>query len=120
MKFRLLLLCGVVLLGGCKRELYSNLDEAEANQMLALLMYNEIPVNKTVSKEGVGLEVESARIVDAVEVLRHHGLPRRKTATIQDLFPSGQLVSSPGQEEEKLNYFKGQQIERLLSSMDGV
>ncbi|WP_222946853.1 type III secretion system inner membrane ring lipoprotein SctJ [Caballeronia sp. EK] len=115
-----MLLWALLVLGGCKSELYSNLDEADANQMLALLIYNKIPASKTASKEGVGLSVDSDRFVDAVEVLRQHGLPQRKTATIQDLFPSGQLVSSPEQEEAKLNYLKSQQIEKMLSSIDGV
>ena len=115
------LLLGVLpLLAGCKSELYSKLDETEANQMLALLIYNKIPADKEVSKEGISLRVEEDRFVDAVEVLRQNGLPRHKTVTMQDLFPSGQLVSSPEQEEAKLSYLKSQQLEKMLASMDGV
>ncbi|WP_421195719.1 type III secretion system inner membrane ring lipoprotein SctJ [Aeromonas jandaei] len=120
MKTAILMLGVLCLLGGCKSELYSKLDEAEANQMLALLIYNKIQADKTVDKEGVTLRVEQEHFVDAVEVLRQNGLPRRRTVTMQDLFPSGQLVSSPEQEEAKLNYLKSQQIEKMLSSMDGV
>lgn len=120
MRSWIVLLCALSLLVGCKSELYGKLDEIEANQMLALLIYNKIPAHKTVGKEGVSLQVEGDRFVDAVEVLRHHGLPRHKTTTMQDLFPSGQLVSSPEQEEAKLNYLKSQQLEKMLSSMDGV
>ncbi len=116
-----LLLLGLMpLLTGCKSELYSKLDETEANQMLALLIYNKIPADKEVSKEGISLRVEEDRFVDAVEVLRQNGLPRPKTVTMQDLFPSGQLVSSPEQEEAKLSYLKSQQLEKMLASMDGV
>lgn len=115
-----ILLLSVLLLAGCKSELYSKLDESEANQMLALLMYNHIPADKETAKDGVTLKVERDRFVDAVEVLRQNGLPRRKTVTMQDLFPSGQLVSSPEQEEAKLSYLKSQQLEKMLSSMDGV
>ncbi|AXE30571.1 EscJ/YscJ/HrcJ family type III secretion inner membrane ring protein [Chromobacterium phragmitis] len=115
----LLLVCALLLIG-CKSELYSKLDEAEANQMLALLMYNRIPAEKRADKEGVGLFVDEDRFVDAVEVLRQNGLPRRKAVGMQDLFPSGQLVSSPEQEEAKLNYLKSQQLEQMLSRMDGV
>lgn len=115
-----LLLCALPLLAGCKSELYSKLDETEANQMLALLIYNKIPADKEVAKDGISLRVDDDRFVDAVEVLRQNGLPRRKTVTMQDLFPSGQLVSSPEQEEAKLSYLKSQQLEKMLSSMDGV
>lgn len=116
-----ILLFGLLpLLSGCKSELYSKLDEKEANQMMALLIYNNIPADKRVEKEGVTLLVERERFVDAVEVLRQNGLPRRKTVTMQELFPSGQLVTSPEQEEAKLNFLKSQQIEKMLGSMDGV
>ena len=116
----LLLLCLLPLLAACKRELYSKLDETEANQMLALLMYNQIPADKEAAKEGTTLRVDEAHFVNAVEILRQHGLPRRKTVTMQDLFPSGQLVSSPRQEDAKLTFLKGQQLEKMLTSMDGV
>lgn len=116
----LLLLCLLPLLAACKRDLYSKLDETEANQMLALLMYNQIPADKEVSKEGTALRVDEAHFVNAVEVLRQNGLPRRKTVSMQDLFPSGQLVSSPRQEDAKLTFLKGQQLEKMLASMDGV
>ncbi|MFL9708850.1 EscJ/YscJ/HrcJ family type III secretion inner membrane ring protein, partial [Aeromonas veronii] len=79
-----------------------------------------IQADKSVEKEGVTLRVDQDRFVDAVEVLRQNGLPRRRTVTMQDLFPSGQLVSSPEQEEAKLNYLKSQQLEKMLGSMDGV
>lgn len=116
----LLLLCLLPLLTACKRELYSKLDETEANQMLALLIYNKIPADKEAAKEGATLRVDEEHFVNAVEVLRQNGLPRRKTVTMQDLFPSGQLVSSPKQEEAKLTFLKGQQLEKMLASMDGV
>lgn len=88
--------------------------------MLALLIYNRIHADKSVEKDGITLRVDPEHFVDAVEVLRQNGLPRRRVVTIQDLFPSGQLVSSPEQEEAKLSYLKSQQLEKMLGSMDGV
>ncbi|MFM5540445.1 type III secretion system inner membrane ring lipoprotein SctJ [Aeromonas veronii] len=120
MRAVLLILCVLPLLGGCKSELYTRLDETEANEMLALLIYNQIPADKALDKEGVKITVAQERFVDAVEVLRQNGLPRRRTITMQELFPSGQLVSSPEQEKAKLNYLKSQQLEKMLGSMDGV
>lgn len=117
---RLISLLLLLLLVGCKSELYTKLDEGEANQMLALLIYNHIPADKVTSKEGVTILVEQERFLDAIEVLRHNGLPRRKSITMEDIFPSGQLVTSPEQEEAKLNYFHSQQLEDMLNNMDGV
>ncbi|MBJ7262941.1 MAG: EscJ/YscJ/HrcJ family type III secretion inner membrane ring protein, partial [Burkholderiaceae bacterium] len=52
------ILCIVLSLAGCKSELYGRLDETEANQMLALLIYNKIAAQKSAGKEGIALQVD--------------------------------------------------------------
>ncbi|HGJ5876265.1 MAG TPA: type III secretion system inner membrane ring lipoprotein SctJ [Arsenophonus sp.] len=120
LKYLCLLL--VLFLTGCKVELYHNLPQDEANQMVALLMLNHIDVNSEIdSKTGkVTLQIEKDKFIDAVEILRQNGYPKAQYVGIEDLFPAGQLVSSPAQEEAKMRYLKEQQLERTLSSMDGV
>ncbi|MDR5612033.1 type III secretion system inner membrane ring lipoprotein SctJ [Candidatus Arsenophonus nilaparvatae] len=120
LKYLCLLL--VLFLTGCKVELYRNLPQDEANQMVALLMLNHIDVNSEIdSKTGkVTLQIEKDKFIDAVEILRQNGYPKTQYVGIEDLFPAGQLVSSPAQEEAKMRYLKEQQLERTLSSMDGV
>jgi type III secretion protein J len=109
------------LMGGCKVELYRNLSEAEANTMLARLLLHHIDAEKKVLKgETAQILVEQSQFVDAVEVLRQSGLPRKSPVTIQDLFPSGQLVTSPAQEQAKIIYLKEQELDHMLRSMDGV
>lgn len=110
-----------LMLLGCKVELYSELSEAEANHMLALLLLRNIDASKETTKGGgVMLKVSKAQFVNAVELLRQDGLPHKKVATMEDLFPSGQLVTSPVQEHAKILYLKEQQLEKMLQSMDGV
>lgn len=110
-----------LMLLGCKIELYSDLSEAEANHMLALLLLRNIEASKETSKGGgVTLKVDKQQFVNAVELLRQEGLPHKKVATLEDLFPSGQLVTSPVQEHAKLLYLKEQQLEKMLQTMDGV
>ena len=120
LKYLCLLL--VLFLTGCKVELYRNLPQDEANQMVALLMLNHIDVNSEIdSKTGkVTLQIEKDKFIDSVEILRQNGYPKAQYVGIEDLFPAGQLVSSPVQEEAKMRYLKEQQLERTLSSMDGV
>ncbi|MDR5616360.1 type III secretion system inner membrane ring lipoprotein SctJ [Arsenophonus sp.] len=120
LKYLCLLL--VLFLTGCKVELYRNLPQDEANQMVALLMLNHIDVNSEIdSKTGkVTLQIEKDKFIDAVEILRQNGYPKTQYVGIEDLFPAGQLVSSPAQEEAKMRYLKEQQLERTLSSIDGV
>ncbi|KAB7897040.1 type III secretion protein SsaJ [Serratia sp. Leaf50] len=113
----LLALC----LTGCKVDLYSGLTEADANQMLALLMLRNIDSEKQVVKENnVTVRVEQSQFVDAVEVLRQHGLPAKPTDSMNEIFPAGQLVTSPVQEQAKINYLKEQLLEKMLRAMDGV
>lgn len=113
----LLILC----LSGCKVELYSGLSEPEANQMLALLMLRNIDSEKRIIKEGnITIMVSKDQFMEAVETLRQHGLPTRRTETMSDLFPPGQLVTSPVQEQAKIYYLKEQLLEKMLRDMDGI
>lgn len=110
-----------LVLAGCKIDLYSNLPESEANQMLALLMLRNIEADKKIVKDSnVTIRVDKAQFVDAIEVLRQNGFPQKITATMDDLFPSGQLVTSPAQEIAKITYLKEQQLEKMLLEMDGI
>ncbi|TDR76588.1 type III secretion system inner membrane ring lipoprotein SctJ [Paludibacterium purpuratum] len=117
---RLLCLLMLMMLAGCKTDLYSRLEEGEANRMMALLLSNRIAVDKLRDKDGVTLRVDEARFVDAIELLRQNGLPRKPLVGIEDLFPSGQLVSSPEQEGAKLRYVKSQEMEKMLANIEGV
>ncbi|WP_028534036.1 type III secretion system inner membrane ring lipoprotein SctJ [Paludibacterium yongneupense] len=116
-----LCLCCLLMLCACKVDLYSGLSEQEANQMLALLMLRHIDARKQSAKDGlVLLQVEKSQFVDAVEVLRQHGLPSPRRDGMSELFPAGQLVTSPVQEQAKMAYLKEQQLEKMLAGMDGV
>lgn len=120
LKWSLLLL--VLTLTGCKVDLYRDLPQDEANQMVALLMLNHIDASAESDQKtaNVTLTIEKDQFINAVELLRQNGFPKPHYANIEDLFPSGQLVTSPAQEEAKMGYLKEQQLERTLSSMDGV
>lgn len=116
-----LLLSTILLLSSCKIVLHRNLSEDEANEILSLLLISKIDAEKKIVKSGdIDLMVEKEQFSDAVEVLRQYGLPRAKTKTMQDVFPSGGLVSSPFEEHAKIAYLKEQQIQKMLNSLNGV
>jgi type III secretion protein J len=116
-----LLLCILFLLSGCRIELYSNLSELEANQMMALLKSNDVDADKIVGKDGTQtLRVKENAFVSAIETLSQNGYPRKKFVSAEELFPSGQLISSPSQEKTRINYLKEQSLERMLSHIEGV
>jgi type III secretion protein J len=110
----------VLALAGCKVELHRSLSETEANQMLALLLVSGLQADKRADANGMTVRIERGDFVRGVEVLRQHGMPREKRASVEDVFPSGQLVSSPVQEQAKLVFLKEQRLERMLASLDGV
>ncbi|RLV59782.1 EscJ/YscJ/HrcJ family type III secretion inner membrane ring protein [Parashewanella curva] len=123
MRIRFLLFIPLILLlAGCKVELYRNLSQEEANQMVALLRLNDISASTQVDdKTGMAtLMIDEHKFINAVALLRQNGLPKPKYADIEDLFPSGQLVTSPAQEEAKIAFLKEQQLERTLSNIEGV
>lgn len=111
----------IMSLTACNVELYSGLAQSEANQMLALLMLHHIDAEKQQNKDGtVTLNVDRKHFIDAVELLRQNGFPRRNYVTVDKIFPANQLVTSPGQEQAKMIYIKEQQLESMLSHIEGV
>lgn len=120
-RYRVFTLFLVVLLSGCKVDLYSGLSEVDANQMLSLLASSQVDAIKVADKSGgLTLQVEKDDFVRAVEILRQNGFPRRAWRSVDDLFPSGQLVTSPVQEQAKIQFLREQSLERMLGNIEGV
>lgn len=118
---RLALILGLaLLLTGCRVELYSALPENDANQMLAILMQHHIDADKQPGTGGVTLRVEQSQFINAVELLRLNGFPRRSYVSAATMFPPNQLVVSPAEEQQKIVFLNEQRIERMLSQMEGV
>ncbi|PKH21804.1 EscJ/YscJ/HrcJ family type III secretion inner membrane ring protein [Enterobacterales bacterium CwR94] len=110
-----------LLLVGCKSTLFSNLSENEANEILALLKWQNIEADKQQEKDGkVSVRVDAEQFVNAVELLRQNGLPRPSSVKFENLFPVDQLISSPVQERAKIIFLKEQQLESMLRLMNGV
>ncbi|EBY6849571.1 EscJ/YscJ/HrcJ family type III secretion inner membrane ring protein [Salmonella enterica subsp. enterica] len=111
----------VLILAGCRVDLYGNLSENDANHMLALLLSNKISAEKKSDKaNGFSLAVDENDFVKAIEVLRQNGYPRKDFRSVEELFPSGQLVTSPMQEAEKIKFLQQQSLEKMLTDVEGV
>lgn len=119
-KYVAMFFCACILTG-CKTDLYSNLSELDANQMLALLNSNGVDAAKKEDKgKALKIIVEEDDFGRAVEILRQHGLPKKSYKSVEDLFPTGQLVTSPSQEMAKLIFIKEQELSKLLNDIEGV
>ena len=102
-------------------QLYSQLDEQEGNEMLALLLQHDISSRKRAAKDNmVSLEVNSHKIPEAMELLRKNGYPRDKFSTFKDLFNSDKLIATPYEDRTRYTYGLSQELADTLSRVDGV
>jgi type III secretion protein J len=118
-----ILLLACTLLVGCANDtLYSELDEQQANELMAALLGSGIAAHKTVSPSKKGWEVQVARsdFPYAMQVLKSRGLPRTSYQSLGEVFKKEGFASSAT--EEKARYLHGlsQELSRTLSLMPGV
>ncbi|GLS24694.1 type III secretion system inner membrane ring lipoprotein SctJ [Marinibactrum halimedae] len=110
-----------LLLMGCKVELYSGLQEKEGNEMLALLLSEGIKAEKAAGKGGsINLSVQEDQLTQAMDLLSRHSYPRKKYASINDVFPQGGLIQSPMADNARYAFAMSQDIASTLSNIDGV
>ncbi len=108
-------------LTGCKVDLYSNLQENEANEIMAVLLNHGIACDKILGKENrCSLRVEKSDVAKAIDLLKTLGYPREKFANIGEVFKKQGLVSSPAEERIRYIYALSQEIAETLSKIDGV
>ncbi|WP_213990338.1 EscJ/YscJ/HrcJ family type III secretion inner membrane ring protein [Sodalis sp. dw_96] len=112
----------VLALTACKDEpLLKELDQQQANEIIATLQRNNIEAAKSdKGKTGYSISVQKGDIPAAVDLLKIHGLPSRPRMEIAQLFPSDSLVSSPRAEKARLYSAIEQRLEQSLQTMDGV
>lgn len=110
------------LLAACAgQDVYANLQEAEANDMVAVLMNAGIQADKKIGeKENWSISVASGDFARAVEVLRANGLPREKFETLGTVFKKEGFTSSPLAEHARLIYGLSQELSNTISQIDGV
>lgn len=121
--FFLLLFLGVSLfLTGCgEKELYSNLSEKEANEMIAILIRNAIKANKLSGAENTYIvNVETQYFSEAVDILNNYGYPHDKFVGVGDVFKKSGLVSSPSEERIRYMHALSQDLQNTLCLISGV
>lgn len=121
-RWRLVPLAALCLaLAACKVGLYSNLNEQEANEMLAALSAQSLTAAKEqVGETGWQLQVEEGELGAALDVLRARGLPHDRFVSMGDVFQKQGLVSTPAEERMRYIYALSQELSQTLSQIDGV
>lgn len=111
----------LALLAGCNQELLVDLDQQQANEVVAVLQKHHINVDKQRAEKGkFKVTVSDNDFPAAVDVLRTYSLPSKPTVEISQIFPSDTLVSTPLAERARLISGVEQRLEQSLRSIDGV
>lgn len=113
-------LAALMLLAGCKTEVYQGLSEPQANAMMSVLLKNGIEPEKTQTKTGYTLSVESNRVAQTLELMRDHNLPRENYETMGDIFAAKGMISSATEEKARMTYALSQELSETFSAIDGV
>ena len=118
---RWILPCALALLAGCSdQELYSQLTERQANEMVAVLRSAGIAAEKQ-SQEGRFSVLTATRdFPQAVRVLNAQGYPRETFDTMGKVFKREGFVSSPLEERARLVHAMSQEISNTIASIEGV
>ena len=112
----------LILLVGCDRvELYSNLDEQDANEMQAILLRQGIDCEKIPGKDMTrGLRVSKSQLAASVEILKGYGYPKNKFTDLGTVFEKQGLVSSPHEDRIRYIYALSQEVAGTISQIEGV
>ena len=108
---------------GCDKEtrLNSNLEETQANLIVAALLDAGISAHKTAGDEGTwNVDVAESRFAEAANLLDKKGLPRRAYNGVGEVFKKSGMVSSPSEERIRFKDALAQDLARTISGIDGV
>ncbi len=106
---------------GCKTDLYTKIQEREANEMLALLLGKGVDAVRVVAKDGTSaIQVEEKQLAYSIDLLNVEGLPRQSFKNLGEVFKGSGLVASPIEERARYIYALSEELSRTISNIDGV
>ncbi len=117
----LVLLPLLLTLAGCKADLYTKVQEREANEMLGLLLSKGVDAIRVVGKDGTStIQVEEKQLAYSIELLNDQGLPRQPFKSLGEVFKGAGLVASPVEERARYVYALSEELSRTINDIDGV
>ena len=120
-RLSVLLLLLTLLLSACRTQIYTGLDEQQANDMLSALLKRGIAAEKAMAgKTGYAIAVEEGQVVRALQVLKEHSLPRDSFASLGSVFAASGMISSASEEQARMTWALSQELSNTFSRIDGV
>lgn len=117
----LFVVVSLLILQACTVELYTDLDQRQANEVVAALASKGIPAQRESSKSGkITVSVPKDRFADAMSILSENGLPKQSFESLGDVFKNDGLISSPVQEKARMIYGLSQELSKTILDIDGV
>jgi type III secretion protein J len=116
-------LAAILLLGGCEQRvsLYSQVEENQANLMMALLLRMGINCDKEAGTDGFyNLTVDSEDFPAAVNILNYFGYPMQDSKVMADLMKSQGIISSPSAEATRQNLALADELSKTISRINGI
>jgi type III secretion protein J len=122
MRYLVLVSLCLTVVGCSGTALYSELDETQANEITAALLQSGLAAEKkqSLSKTAWEVQVPSADIPYAMQVLDARGLPRERHASMCEIFKKEGFASSSVEEKARYICSLNQELSRTLSRIDGV
>ncbi|MDR0755806.1 MAG: type III secretion inner membrane ring lipoprotein SctJ [Puniceicoccales bacterium] len=107
---------------GCSQQaLYTGLPEKDANDMVAILLFNQVNCNKVSGVEGTwNIVVDKNQFTEAVSLLNEVGYPKDKFSSLGDVFKKSGLVSSPLEERARFMHALSEQLAETLTHIHGI
>jgi type III secretion protein J len=112
----------LLLMWGCSQvaNLQTNLQDADANEIVALLRHSGIEAKKITAKEGVTLTVRETDVSRATDIMRAAGLPKRSLTNLGTVFKKEGMISTPLEERVRYIHALSEELEFTLQQFDHV
>ncbi|MDR0466350.1 MAG: type III secretion inner membrane ring lipoprotein SctJ [Deltaproteobacteria bacterium] len=108
-------------LTACRAEIYQNLPESTANEVLSALLERGVAAEKiSQGKSGFAVTVDTEEQLRALEILRDLGLPKPVYEGLGVVFRKEGMMSSPMEEKARFSYALSQELAASCSRLDGV
>lgn len=107
---------------GCGKTvvLQSDLNDADANEIVALLRRTGIEAQKLTVKGAIHLQVPEQSLARATEAMRSAGLPRHRFTDLGTVFKKEGMISTPLEERARYLHGLSEELAATLQQIDGV